>query len=244
MSWCDKLSSTPAVGFRLTPHFTETGVILQSLQPILNEMHDDERATFSVESIESFEVTFNTQTGYRYTISPFGASVTFNHRLRAQATSGGPPVMELLSSPAPYTKLLDETIRRLVNVMGLLSHSKDRLIRRIGIVSMTNVDFEDAPPGIQDLIHKIGLPFGGRLEEVNGQFSSCLNEDDNVNDRCVYNLVKPSDESKLTTINLDWQRRYKGPVGIQSSRVLSLLNVARDEALDHFERVAEGGLDD
>jgi len=35
MSWCDKLASVPAAGFRLTPHFASSDSILDGLSPIL-----------------------------------------------------------------------------------------------------------------------------------------------------------------------------------------------------------------
>lgn len=244
MSWCDKLSSTPAAGFRLTPSFVEAGHLLNNLQPILNDLYDGDRATFTVEFLNAADLKINTEAGFIYHVSPVMASVTFNHRVRAVPTSAGLPVMELLSKPAPYTSLLDEVIAKLVHLVSLLPSERNRGVLRVGIVSLTNVDFQDSPPGIQELFGKLGRIFGGDVEELNGAFTTRLSSHEDSSERCIHTLNRPQDEKKLTSINLDWQRVFNSPRSMGRPKLEEILAAARQSAMEYFENVAEGGLDD
>jgi hypothetical protein len=58
----------------------------------------------------NFSISFITHDGFKYSATEAIVSVAFNHRLRYRATSAGPPVMEMLSKPMPFTKLLPDGV--------------------------------------------------------------------------------------------------------------------------------------
>ena len=83
-TWCDKLASTPAVGFKFQQTFIPAESILNILAPILNQELDGERPTFVIEKVEPFVVHFITDSGLRYKVEPGSLSITYNHRVIAR----------------------------------------------------------------------------------------------------------------------------------------------------------------
>lgn len=166
MSWCDKLASTPSVGYGLDFHFVPAEVVLAALAPVLDKLVESKKPTFAVEQQETFVVTFNTYEGFKYGIEPSKIHVNFNHRMRPKSISGGPPIMEMLSRPQPYTELLPNVSKKLIEATLLLPSPKDRSVTRVGVVSTTAVDAKELPPGIARLIAYIGKPWGGSLTRL------------------------------------------------------------------------------
>lgn len=232
------------MGLRLTPDFMPAEHILAGMRPILNEHFDEDRGTFDVEAIEPFRLVFNTESGFRYTFDPTSAAITFNHRIRAQAASAGPPTMELISKPAPYTELLGELKARLARAVAALPNVAARQIIRVGVVSVTQVDLEDAPPGIQAVFEQIGKPLGKSVDHFNCAITTILKDDTAHRDRCIHTLILPEPPKRMVTIQLDWQRVFNAPQSATPKGVQSMMDVAEKEALEYFERVAEGGLGD
>lgn len=244
MSWCDSLASTPIVGLRFEPNFRPAEEILAAMSPVLNREMTDERPAFQVESIEPFNLVFNTESGYRYTFDQANASVAFNHRIRAKAASAGPPTMELISQAAPFTELLEKVIERLIEAVDLLAINKTRTIKRVGIVSVTQVTLADAPPGIIDLFGQIGSPLGGQVRNFSANVTTEVSRSDTSFERCAHTLTLPEPPDTLITLQLDWQRTHLTPTRADKSHVVEVLNSGKRDALSYFERVAEGGLND
>ena len=244
MSWCDKLASTPSAGFRLTPSFIPSSTIMDNLAEMFNGMCLDGKPTFNVELMDAFALAFNTEPGYRFSADPMSVGVSFNHRMRAVPSSGGPPVMELISKPAPFTALLAEVNKRLSEITNLLPSKKGRSITRVGIVSSTNVDFDDAPPGIQEILNNIPRPLGGSFHFMNASIGTTIKTSTNYIDRCTHSMSIPENRTGMMSLNFDWQRTFTNPVLIVSGASERILEDAENAALAYFERVAEGGLSD
>lgn len=243
-SWCDKLASTPAVGFRFTSAFIPSDAILSAFSPVLNAQVDGDRQTFTIETLEPFAAHINTESGFKYQIDPNALSVTYNHRIKASPASAGPPIMELISKPAPYTELLDDVIDMIHEAAALLPPVRGRLIKQVGVVSQTQVHLEDAPPGIISLFGEIGRPLGGEVQSFNVAITNVINRTDGYLDRCIHTLGLPDDEKKLINVLLDWQRVYTDPKTVSAPTLKNMLETAKSEALAYYERVAEGGLAD
>src|SRR5262245_53389418 len=111
-SWCDKLASVPTVGLKLAPHFCSSDSLIDAAAPILNRSMKGNQATFHVTQQTSFEIQFQTDEGFHYFLDPAKCVVSFHHRMRSKPQSGGPPIMELLSYPLPYTQLLQDASER------------------------------------------------------------------------------------------------------------------------------------
>ncbi len=244
MSWCDSLASTPVIGIRFEPVFRPSEEYLAALSPILSREVDGDRPAFDVEGIEPFKLVFNTESGFRYTVDHSNASVAFNHRIRAKAGNAGPPIMELISQAAPYTDLLQTVTDRLIEAVDLLSHNRPRRVKRIGIVTLTQVALEDSPPGIIELFDQVAEPFGGGAVSFSVNMTTLINENEKTLDRCVHSLTLPEPPETLTTLQLDWQRTFAGSFGATKSAMAEALRNGTRDALAYFERVAEGGLND
>ncbi len=244
MSWCDKLASTPVVGIKLTPNFQAAEQILSSLSSVLNREVENERAAFTIETMDPFNLTFNTESGFRYSFEPGSISVAFNHRIRAKASSAGPPTMELISRAAPYTDLLELVSGRLIEVLDILQIPSARKMTRVGVVSVTQVDLEDAPPGIVEILHQIGMPLGGQVENFNTSITTKISDDEKSTVRCAHNLTLPEKPETLVTLHLDWMRTFKTPSSASKSNASDALKNAQLDALAYFEKFAEGGLSD
>jgi hypothetical protein len=149
LGWCDKLASTPAVGFTLDWRFATSNAIFQAFSPILDKLVENNKQTFTMERQEVFNVTFTTNDGFQYAIEPSKIAVTFHHRLKVKQISGGPPTMELLSSPLPFSQLLPDVESKLIEAALLLPGANTSTVTRIGIVSTTFVAEDEVPPGIE-----------------------------------------------------------------------------------------------
>jgi len=89
MSWCDKLASTPTIGFRLTTHFAPIETILDALSPILDAFGEGDAKNVTLDQSQTFFSTgFTTNEGFRYSADENKISVAFNHRVRFKPVSG------------------------------------------------------------------------------------------------------------------------------------------------------------
>jgi hypothetical protein len=239
-SWCDKLASTPAVGFKLDQHFASSDAILDSLVPLLDALYWGDKARFSIGKQQTFEVQFTTEDGYHYLVDPTRISVEFNHRMRARPVSGGPPIMEMLSEARPFTEILKDVSRRLVSAAELIPRTKTRLVRRVGIVSATAIDDKDLPPGVKRFIEYMRGPWQDNLDFYQINIAAELGRGADWRDRCIHNISKTEDVEQLMTLNFDWQRLLDPGIPIESKRLTELLGRAEQSALQYFEDLAEG----
>jgi hypothetical protein len=240
LSWCDKLASTPAVGFTLDWHFATSHAILQALSPVLDKLVQDNKPVFTVERQEPFNVVFTTNDGFQYSVDPSKSVVSFQHRLKVKRTSGGPPTMELLSHPLPFSQLLPEVSKRLVEATLLLPGAKARMLTRIGIVSTTVVAEDEVPPGIERFIKYIGRPWKGSVDNYNIQIVADLDKTPKWSDRCAHLLVKPEDREQLPTLQFDWQRTFASGRPLTDESLRDVTATAERASLKYLEELAEG----
>ncbi|WP_146300750.1 hypothetical protein [Nitratireductor mangrovi] len=241
VSWCDKLFSVPSAGFGLEPHFASGSSLLDSLSPLLNKIAADTPTNITVEKNEPFAFEFSGDDGFKYGIDFHRVFVNFQHKMRFRSVSGGLPVGELLSSAQPYTTLLPTILDRLVEATLCLPRSKERHITRTGIVSTTDVDEKDLPPGLTRLITYFRRPW----IDVTGGFSvnitGIVDNNDEHTDRCIHQIKKSDDqENTMLSVKLDWQRNYRKIKPITKDVLKEELERARRSALAYFEDVGEG----
>lgn len=241
-SWCDKLASVPTVGLKLSPHFASSDSIIDSLSPILNRQMKDDKATFNVAQQATFEVQFQTDQGFHYAVEPTKCVVSFRHRMRAKPTSGGPPIMEMLSHPLPYTALLQDATERLIEVAPLLPGEKGgrRLLSRVGIMSTTTVDMDEAPPGMTRFLQYVGRPWKSSPEFFEFVILADIGSNKGWKDRCIHTLKRAEEPGALLSIQLDWQRIFETERHVTSDVLRPLLANCCEDALTYFEDVAEG----
>jgi hypothetical protein len=241
MSWCDRLASVPSAGFALDAHFASADAIYDSLATILDPLYQGGRSRFSINtSQQPFEVGINTEEGFVYAVDPTKVSITFRHRMKAMPVSGGPPVMEMLSKAAPYSRLLPEVLRRLVDTTLLVPSPKERTVRRVGIVSTTAVAEEDMPPGIKRFIEYVGRPWSGKMEHYTLAINAHIAEGSGWRDRCIHTVTKSEDEEELMTLNFDWQRLYTSGSPLRRDVLTKMTDEAEKAALRYLEDLAEG----
>ena len=240
MSWCDKLASVPTAGFFLDWHFAPSNAILEALAPTLDSMVSNEKPQFTVNALDPFSTTIRTLDGFQYGVEPSKVSIGFSHSVKAKAVSGGPPVLEMLSHPLPYTELLGEVLAKLINVTVLVPGNRTRKVTKIGIVSSTQVDLDEAPPGIRRLIDYMGKPWKGLIESYSFQIAADLDRTAASHDRCIHTITRPEDPHELLGMVFDWQRELTPGRPINRDVLLELTKRAKADALSYFENLAEG----
>lgn len=241
MSWCDRLASTPGVGFRLTPYYASSESVFDAWQPMLSKWAKSERMPFTVDKQDAFSATITTEDGFQYGTDPNRSFVNFYHRIRPKSVSGGPPVMEMLSRPRPYTDLLPEVSERLVDATLMLPGNKTRNVLRVGVVSTTKVSEGDIPPGIKRFIEYIGRPWKASSASYQIHLTADLGAAGGLHDRCVHTLTKPEDEPDgLISLNFDWQRAFDSERAASRDNLIEMLGKAQKAALAYFEDLAEG----
>lgn len=189
---------------------------------------------------ESFAIGFDTNDGFQYGIETSRVHVGFVHKVKFKTVSAGPPIMEMLSQPLPYTELLSKVSDRCIEMTMLLPGVKTRKLHRIGIISTTTVDDASFPPGIARLIDYIGRPWSGILDNYSIQITSEVGNSANWRDRCIHILSKPEDEDQLPTLKFDWQRTFNTGRPLLKDTLTELVEKARKAALAYFEDLAEG----
>ena len=245
MSWCDKLASVPSVGFGLDWHFATADSALMALSPLLDGLVSDGKPNFNVNRNDSFSFSIGLQDGFTYGVEPSKISVGFQHTLKARPVSGGPPVMEMLSAPLPYTKLLSDSCDRLEQITLMMPKIRERSINRVGIVSNTAVDLDEAPPGIIKFIKYLNNPWGDNsVEGFSIQIVSIIKKEKEFTDRCTHILNKIDEKNSLVNLSFDWHRIYKSGLAINSKNIQNLLEGAQLDGLKYFEDLAEGALFD
>ncbi|UFW91069.1 hypothetical protein BjapCC829_22025 [Bradyrhizobium barranii] len=239
-SWCDKLASVPTVGLALDFHFAGSDTILTALTHVWDPLVEGQKARFELEKLEAFTVTINTHDGFKYSVEPSKASVSFNHRMRPKAVSGGAPVMEMLSQPLPFTELLPIVNKKLVEAALALPGAKGRHFRRYGIVSSTPVAEDDLPPGIRRMLDYMGKPWGKLDDAFSLQVTARLGKGANFYDRCVHTILRSDDSQDLMTVMFDYQRTYNEGQPITTTALKETAASTERAALKYFEEIAEG----
>jgi hypothetical protein len=241
LSWCDKLASVPGVGFKIDTHFAPSDTILNGLSPILDPLVKGDKTQFDLTLLQPYEIAFRTEDGFEYGVGSSKVSVTFKHRLRAKAQSAGPPVMEMLSHPMPFTQLLPEISKRLIELTLLVPKSKERSVTRVGVISTTVIAEGELPPGIVRFIKYVGRPWKNMLDHYNINITADLGKGGGWTDRCIHTLTKSEDREQLLSLNFDWQRTFASGRSINSPELADILESAERSALRYFEDLAEGG---
>lgn len=240
MSWCDKLASTPSVGLKLSPRYVSGSSLLDALSPLFRTWTDADKPKFTVERVEPFVIEVTSETGFKYVVEPTRLYVEFHHRLKVKPVSGGPPIVELLSQPLPYTTLLPEVCSRMTTAAEMVVGTEQRLLERIGIVTTTTVSEEETPPGIRRFISYMAQPWGKLLGQYQIVVTAEIHRNDNWHDRCIHQITKPDDPEALVTLKFDWQREFHTPKPLTTAMLKPLLASTQHASLDYFEELAEG----
>lgn len=240
MSWCDKLASTPSVGVKLDYHFAPSSEILEVLKPILDPLVEGEKAKFTINRQETFAIEFTTDDGFHYGVEPSRVWINFQHRLKVKPTSGGPPVAELISRPAPFSELLPDVSNRLIATTEALLEITPRKLMRVGVVTSTFVAENDLPPGMTRFIKYVARPWHGLIEQYSFQITADLNKTANWLDRCSHILVKPDDPDQLLTLRLDWHRTFVSGQNATRDLLKKEMDRAAQDSMEYFEELAEG----
>jgi len=240
MSWCDKLASVPTVGLTLDWHFAPAAELITALSPLLNELVEGDKQKFQVSRLDAFSVILQTDSGFQYAVEPSKVVVSFQHRMRAKAVSGGAPIMEMISQAQPFTNLLTEVIRRLVEVTIRIPGPRNRKLTRVGVVTTTTVDIEDSPPGVVRLINYMGRPWGGIGPGSSFQIAGDVGSTTGWTDRCIHTYALPEPQDQIASVMFDWQRTFKAGHALHKDTLPEILKRSREDAEKYFEDLAEG----
>jgi hypothetical protein len=239
-SWCNKLASTPSVGFRFKASYYSGDAILHSLAPLLNSWAKPMKPGFTIQVHESFRIQLISDDGFLYAFDHDRMSVEFRHRLKIKAQSGGPPTAELISQPRPFTELLPEVANRAIEAIELVYGAKIRTLERIGVVSTTSIAGDEAPPGIKRLLNYFGQPWNNELDYFDINMAGLIEKTEDYTDRCIHSLKRPENKEELMSIKFDWQRTFSAGKNATSDVLKKQASVAQEAALKYLEEIGEG----
>jgi hypothetical protein len=240
-SWCDKLASTPTVGFVLDWHFATRDELLQSIAPLLSKHVVEGKPKFTIQPTDATVAAVNTDAGYHFSIDGTKIAVAFQHMVRAKPVSGSLPMLEMMSRPLPFTELLTLLRSTLVEATLLLPGAQSRKITRVGIVSNTVVADDEMPPGVDRFVKYVSKPWGDVINGYSLQVVGKIGETEGSSDRCIHTIVRSEeDPDGLVRITLDWQRTFDPGRAISSETIDEVLRTAEASALRYFEDVGEG----
>jgi hypothetical protein len=244
VSWCDKLASVPAAGFKFNHRYTPIENVLESWHSILDANATDGDAQFQVTRYDDFNFEVNTERGFKYGADAGRVHVSFNHRMKLRNVSGGAPKVEMLSTPQPFTMLLPEVLHRMVDATMLHPGIKDRQLLRVGVTSLTPVDAIDLPPGISRFIEYIGRPWNGLTGGFSMQFTADLGKEKLWADRCIHTLLRSEKEDEVMTVAFDFQRTFVDPRQVTRDVLQEVCQKVERDSLAYFEELAEGNIFD
>jgi len=247
-TWCDKLAATPAIGFKFDYHYASSAALLDALAPVLDKLVDAEKAKFALAEKakftlnrqDSFAVEFTTEDGFHYGVDASRVWVEFQHRMKVKPTSGGPPVAELLSRPAPFTELLPQVSERLLNATEAILAVHKRMLVRVGVVASTFVTEKELPPGIARFIQYLGRPWRNPLAQYSVQLTADLDKNRDWLDRASHTLIKSGDEEDPLTLRFDWSRTFSTDRPADGSILKSVVSEVTQASMQYFEELAEG----
>jgi hypothetical protein len=244
VSWCDKLASTPGVGVKLDKSFVPAATMLEPLAPIVSTWVDQEtdKPAFSIDHQDLYSCALTSIDGYHYVIGPETLGVEFRHRLKYRPQSAGPPTAELISKPAPFTELLPEVTKRLLELVRLVTKGQPRKLLRIGVYSTTVVVENQMPPGIDRFLKYASKPWDASLDFYDLQLTSKLPKTKRTidYDRCIHAIQKSEDGEGLVNIRLDWQRYLGKERSLSPTTLPELIEGTAADALSYFEDIGQG----
>ena len=240
MSWCDKLGSTPSIGYQVDWHALPSDILLNALSPLVDRMVSGDEQRFTIDVRDALKLTFTSYDGFQFGFEPTKIFVGFTHRAEIRTGSGGIPNLVLSSKPSSFTALLDEVQHYLFNTMEIVNRLKPRRLTGIGVVTTTLADQEDVPPGIKRLLMYVSKPWGGRLQSLTFQAQTVLDENDDFLHRCIHTISKTLKDDDPIHVIFDYQRVYKKPQEIDPNRLRPATEGVKALALDYFEQLAQG----
>ncbi|MET4199080.1 hypothetical protein ABIA95_003080 [Bradyrhizobium sp. LA8.1] len=211
------------------------------LDRMVDQFH---KPTFSIAENGGL-LSFSNRDGFVYQADHLRAAVTFQYHLKAKPVSGGPPIMEMLSTPQPYTEMLPIVSEKLVEATRLLPQVSKRKILQVGIVSVTRAALADLPPGIVRFIEYLKRPWSNKdLPSFSIEIVSEIEEAEHWVDRCQHRIVLAEDPDELMSLTFDFHRKFKVGQPSSESQMKTLLAKGSEAALSYFERIGEGNLFD
>jgi hypothetical protein len=240
VTWCDKLASVPLVGLLYDePLYVSGDAIIDALSPMLSKWRTGEKAEFNVVQTEPLKIDITHNNGFTYSVEPSKFSVAFQHRVKFRNVSGGKPVAELISSPQPFSQLLDSAIAEVIEAAVLLPRANVRSVKRIGIVTTTHADEQDMPPGVVRLLDYVLAPWR-ETEAYSVSVVPAPKLGKDGSDRCIYGLNRSEDPEQIPQFRFDWQRTLKHPIPIDKAALVKEMQTIRKAALAYFESIAIG----
>jgi hypothetical protein len=217
---------------------------MAAITPLVSKWVDDKgRQAFTLDQQDAFGFQLTTNDGFGYLVNPEYITVDFKYRLRLQNRSAQPPTLEMMSRPAPYTEVLPEISRRLIEVVKPIIGAIPRTLVGIGVISTTVVSESEAPPGIRRFLEHVARPWSASLSAYNLHLTADLagKKDGGAKDRCTHTLTKSEEgDDNFLTIRLDWMRTFDEKKPPPFSTLEEQLKLAQKEALEYFEDIGQG----
>jgi hypothetical protein len=242
MIWLDRVLAVPTVGFSWKPELYTEHDAFTNLRSLFDKWSKE--GEVHIKQAE-FTFTFETKSGFNFTVGIDKAVVEFQYRFEPKERPGLLPVFPQLD-PKNYSELLESTVHQAGDFVDQALGNRRRTLIRVGIVASTRIDGESPPPGVDLYVKHLQSPWRAPLIRCEANLTSLLHEDQKTRDQCHHRLnFNQADDDKKNDFRfvLDWQRVMLTPVDLKSGTSRQHLQSSASSALDYFEKFGKGDLD-
>ena len=240
--WLSTVRAVPTIGVVSKPTFESGSDFLGLLRGLLQRW--DGHAKGLKISLEPLKLSIDESSGFLTSVEPGVVSTTFKYKAAIHETDRVHPVLEYVSEPRPVAAILDDCVKRTIDVFQDLQKTSKREIDIIGVMVSGNIPADNPPPGFVQFLDHVVSPWAGKSIPVgNLRFRVDLDECDGYSNRCnhVFEYNKESERPALV-FHLDWQRKYSRARALSHSNLSVQIAECISDAFDYFNKFAIGDL--
>lgn len=245
MLWLDSTLAAPIIGVRLVrTGFKQALLWEQCFADFMDRLvKEHKHLSISSREFRGYKVEAGTS-GFTFELTHSNIVVSFTYTILQEPRPGAFPV-DQRPKLQRYSKLLEKIYKYTEEILRVIQDMKDMNYLRIGIIADVSLDKDSLPPGLVQWIQHIGKPWNHELVDVEHSIVAKLSEGKNFRDQCHHKLKFSEDliDEHGYRFTLDWQRVYDEPILVTRKGVSEDLASCRENAIQYFERFAQGDLD-
>lgn len=240
--WLSTVRSVPTIGIVSKPTF-ESGADFLGLLRSLLQRWDTQPNGLKV-TLEPLKLSIDEPSGFLTNVEPQVVSTSFKYKASMHETDRVHPVLEYVSEPRPVAAILEDCIKKAIEVFSDLQKISKREVDLIGIVIAGNVSMDNPPPGFSQFLKHMVAPWdNSKIAVGNLKFRIDLNDTDEFCNRCNHSFQFNQDAERPSILfQLDWQRKYLKPRSFSHSNLVAQVSGCTSDAFDYFNRLAIGDL--
>ncbi len=238
-TWLDAIPAIPYIGLALKPSFQTTMLLTGSVGALADLLIPSKKIRVTNIAPGAFVIeVLKEGISIRVTPNNIVAEFQYNNIPRD-------PV-NLSVEMRPYSSTIDVLLGYLGNVSSAFRETKTKIeIYRFGLVAQAMCPLEMIPPGVMALKEKLQGSWNKPIIKIDSLVTAELASGKDKRDLCHYKIQHDDHaDPPFLGFHFDWQRIWETPVLFDSSAIHRLFGSCVEDALNHFEAIAEGSYDD